>query len=278
MLAQFAKLSLQRSVSRPNPAAIQSLRLLSTDGKVSPPNEPVHLGNLADNPGAVTERLRLGRGPGYGKGKTAGRGHKGQNARSGNGPPRPWFEGGQTPLVKRMPKRGFVNQYAKKYQPLNLERLQHWIKDGRLNPEKVTLTELVQSRCVHKLDDGVKLLSDVRIFFWSSIQITLNKALITVVQGAEDFNVPVNIVVSRASRKAIEAIEKAGGSVTCTYYNNLALKVMKDPVEWMSKRQIPKFAQPVKTKDIDWYSDPKNRGYLADPEAIISEKATLKEI
>jgi large subunit ribosomal protein L15 len=62
-----------------------------------------------------------------------------------------------------MPKRGFVNQYAKKYQPLNLERLQHWVKDGRLNPEKVTLTELVQSRCVHKLDDGVKLLSDVRI-------------------------------------------------------------------------------------------------------------------
>ncbi|KAG2184715.1 hypothetical protein INT43_000628 [Umbelopsis isabellina] len=256
MLAQFAKLSLQRSVSRPNSAAIQSVRLLSTDGKVSPPSDPVHLGNLADNPGAVTERLRLGRGPGYGKGKTAGRGHKGQNARSGNGPPRPWFEGGQTPLVKRMPKRGFFNQYAKKYQPLNLERLQHWVKDGRLNPEKVTLTELVQSRCVHKLEDGVKLLSD----------------------GAEDFHVPVNIVVSRASRKAIEAIEKAGGSVTCTYYNNLALKVMKDPVEWMSKRRVPKFAQPVKTKDIDWYSDPKNRGYLADPEAIMTEKAALKEI
>lgn len=55
MLAQFAKLSVQRSVSRPNSAAIQSLRLLSTDGKVSPPTEPVHLGNLADNPGAVTE-------------------------------------------------------------------------------------------------------------------------------------------------------------------------------------------------------------------------------
>lgn len=178
-----------------------------------------------------------------------------------------------------MPKRGFFNQYEKKYQPLNLERLQHWVKDGRLNPEKVTLTELVQSRCVHKLEDGVKLLSDVRTFFFGSLRKSASKgSLIMFVQGAEDFNVPVNIVVSRASRKAIEAIEKAGGSVTCTYYNNLALKVMKDPVEWMSKRRIPKFAQPVKTKDIDWYSDPKNRGYLADPEAIMTEKAALKEI
>lgn len=55
------------------------------------------------------QRTRLGRGPGYGKGKTAGRGHKGQKARSGNGQPVPWFEGGQTPLVRRLPKRGFFN-------------------------------------------------------------------------------------------------------------------------------------------------------------------------
>lgn len=55
------------------------------------------------------KRTRVGRGPGYGKGKTAGRGHKGQKARSGNGQPVPWFEGGQTPLVRRLPKRGFYN-------------------------------------------------------------------------------------------------------------------------------------------------------------------------
>jgi len=255
MLAQFAKLSLQRSTIRANPASCQSLRLLSTDGKVIPPSQPIDLGNLADNPGAVTERLRVGRGPGYGKGKTAGRGHKGQKARSGNGPPRPWFEGGQTPLVKRLPKRGFVNQHAKKYQPVNLERLQHWIQEGRLNGENVTMADLLDSRCIHKIEDGVKLLAE----------------------GAEDFKVPVHIEVSRASRKAIEAIEKAGGSVTCRYYNSLGLRVLTRPEKW-EFRSLPKFAEPVKVKDKQWYSDPKNRGYLADPAAIETAKAEARAL
>jgi hypothetical protein len=60
-----------------------------------------------------------------------------------------------------MPKRGFVNQHAKKYQPVNLERLQHWILEGRLGGENITMTDLLDSRCIHKMEDGVKLLAEV---------------------------------------------------------------------------------------------------------------------
>jgi hypothetical protein len=63
-----------------------------------------------------------------------------------------------------MPKRGFVNQHAKKYQPVNLERLQHWILEGRLNGENITMTDLLDSRCIHKMEDGVKLLAEVSFY------------------------------------------------------------------------------------------------------------------
>lgn len=126
-------------------AQLKTIRSYSTH--VQPPKQNIGLGNLADNPGAVSQvyklltmnifcyyyycyyfmflyylyfvitfiyylfyqRTRVGRGTGSGKGKTAARGHKGQNARSGNGKPTPWFEGGQSPLVKIIPKRGFYN-------------------------------------------------------------------------------------------------------------------------------------------------------------------------
>ncbi|SAM04301.1 hypothetical protein [Absidia glauca] len=175
---------------------------------IQPPKTKIDLGNLADNAGAVSERTRVGRGPGYGKGKTAGRGHKGQKARSGNGQPVPWFEGGQIPLVKRLPKRGFYNIHGKEYQELNLDRLQHWINTGRIDAtQPITMKHLLDSRCIHKIEDGVKILS----------------------AGAETFTTPITIEVSRASQKAIEAIEKAGGKITTRYYNALALRATVHP-------------------------------------------------
>ncbi|KAI8376481.1 ribosomal protein L18e/L15P [Radiomyces spectabilis] len=199
-----------------------------------------HLANLADNPGAVSERTRVGRGPGSGKGKTAGRGHKGQKARSGNGKPTPWFEGGQTPLVKRLPKRGFYNLHGKEYQELNLDRLQHWIRSGRIDSSQpITMKHLLDSRCIHKIEDGVKLLS----------------------VGAEEFDIPITIEVSRASQKAIEAIEKAGGKITTRYYNSLGLRAITQPEKFI---EIPKFAAPLRKEDIKYYTDFKNRGYLAE--------------
>ncbi|KAI9485071.1 ribosomal protein L18e/L15P [Zychaea mexicana] len=192
-------------------ARFASARSFSTQA-VQPPKQPIHLGSLADNAGAVTQRKRVGRGPGSGLGKTAGRGHKGQKARSGNGKPVPGFEGGQTPLIKRIPKRGFYNIHGKDYHQLNLDRLQHWIQTGRIDASKtITMKELLDSRCIHKIQDGVKLLG----------------------VGSESFAHSIQIEVSKASQTAIDAIEKAGGKVTLCDLNKVALRAHVHPEKFM---------------------------------------------
>ena len=148
----------------------------------------MRLNELRDNPGATKEKKRVGRGPGSGKGKTAGRGIKGQKSRSGvaiNG-----YEGGQMPLYQRLPKRGFNNINAKRYAVINLGILQKFIDNGKLDI-KSTLNEevLLNSGLVRRVWDGVRL---------------LNKGQITS---------KVNIEVTGASKTAVAAIEKAGGTV-----------------------------------------------------------------
>ena len=107
-------------------------------GTPIPPEGVMALNNLRDNPHAKYDKVRVGRGNGSGKGKTAGRGHGGQNSRSGGGAPL-GFEGGQTPLARTLPKRGFVNKHRMVFTPVNLGRLQDFIDAGRLDPSK-TLT------------------------------------------------------------------------------------------------------------------------------------------
>ena len=148
----------------------------------------MRLNELRDNPGATKEKKRVGRGPGSGKGKTAGRGIKGQKSRSGvaiNG-----YEGGQMPLYQRLPKRGFNNINAKRYAVINLGILQKFIDNGKLDI-KNTLNEdvLLSTGLVRRLWDGVRL---------------LNKGQVTS---------KVNIEVTGASKSAIAAIEKVGGTV-----------------------------------------------------------------
>ena len=148
----------------------------------------MRLNELRDNPGATKEKKRVGRGTGSGKGKTAGRGIKGQKSRSGvaiNG-----YEGGQMPLYQRLPKRGFNNINAKRYAVINLGILQKFIDSGKLDV-KSTLNEevLLNSGLVRRVWDGVRL---------------LNKGQITS---------KVNIEVTGASKTAVAAIEKAGGTV-----------------------------------------------------------------
>ncbi|MDD2326159.1 MAG: 50S ribosomal protein L15 [Alphaproteobacteria bacterium] len=147
------------------------------------------LNDLRDNPGARKKPITVGRGIGSGKGKTCGRGVKGQKARSGvsiRG-----FEGGQMPLHRRLPKRGFKTMFPKDYAILNIGRLQEAIDDGRIDA-KATITEdmLLENGVVSKSADGVRLLGKGQI-----------KAKIT-------------IEVAGASASAIEAVEKAGGKVT----------------------------------------------------------------
>lgn len=172
----------------------------------------------------LSQKRRVGRGIGSSKGKTAGRGHKGQKARSGGGP-KLGFEGGQTPTRLRVPKRGFHNPFSRTYQPLNLDRLSEWIKSQRLDTSRViTMKDLRDSGAVRrKLDDGVKLLGN----------------------GAGEFAEKIEIEVSQVSKTARDSIERAGGKVTSVYYNRLGLRALTRP-EWFEKkgRVIPKPAQP----------------------------------
>ncbi|MBI5164478.1 MAG: 50S ribosomal protein L15 [Magnetospirillum sp.] len=147
------------------------------------------LNDLRDNKGARYKSKRLGRGIGSGKGKTSGKGVKGQTARTGvaiNG-----FEGGQMPIYRRLPKRGFNNIFAKDYVEVNLGRLQAAIAAGRIDAGKVIGTaELVAAGLIGNPRDGVRLLA----------------------RG--ELTSKVSIEVCGASKAAIAAVEKLGGSVT----------------------------------------------------------------
>ncbi|HJU18869.1 MAG TPA: 50S ribosomal protein L15 [Stellaceae bacterium] len=147
------------------------------------------LNEIRDNPGAHYRAKRVGRGIGSGKGKTAGRGGKGQTARSGvalNG-----FEGGQTPLHRRLPKRGFNNKiFRQDFEIVNLGRLQTALDSGRLKPEgTIDAAALVAAGLVRRVRDGVRLLAKGEI-----------KSAIT-------------IEVAGASKAAVAAVEEAGGTV-----------------------------------------------------------------
>jgi large subunit ribosomal protein L15 len=149
------------------------------------------LNELRDNPGSRLNSKRLGRGIGSGKGKTSGKGVKGQKAREGvalNG-----FEGGQLPIYRRLPKRGFHNLFRKVYAPVNLGVLDAAIEAGRVDgSQPITEAVLIAAGLAHARLDGVRLLADGEI-----------KRAIT-------------ITVSGASAAAKAAVEQAGGSVTTT--------------------------------------------------------------
>jgi large subunit ribosomal protein L15 len=159
------------------------------DGKGRTEDRKMKLNEIADNPGARKNRFRIGRGIGSGKGKTGGRGGKGQTARSGvriKG-----FEGGQMPLHRRLPKRGFRNTpFQKKFNEVNLGRLQTAIDAGRLDPKATVDSEaLVKAGVLRRSKDGVRLL------------------------GSGELKAKIDIVVMGASKSAQAAVEKAGGSI-----------------------------------------------------------------
>ena len=143
----------------------------------------MNLHEMKYNEGARKATKRLGRGQGSGQGKTAGKGHKGQNARSGGGVAI-GFEGGQTPIYKRIPKRGFTNMNRKEYAVVNLETLNRFEDGVNVTPELLRETGVVK-----KMLDGVKILGNG----------TLEKKL--------------TVTCHKISKSAKEAIEKAGGKV-----------------------------------------------------------------
>ena len=116
------------------------------------------LHELSPAPGSAKENYRKGRGPGSGNGKTAGKGHKGQNARSGGGV-RPGFEGGQNPLYRRLPKRGFYNRFAKEYAIVNVALLDKRFNDG----DVVDVNALVENGIIKNIKSGIKVLGNGEI-------------------------------------------------------------------------------------------------------------------
>lgn len=149
----------------------------------------MRLNELRDNPGAVKERTRVGRGIGSGKGKTGGRGVKGQKSRSGvaiKG-----FEGGQMPLHQRLPKRGFTKPNRARFAEVTLGRLQKAVDAGKLDPKAAIDAEaLIKAGVIRRAKDGVRII------------------------GGGEFKAKLSITAAGASKPAIAAVEKAGGSIT----------------------------------------------------------------
>jgi large subunit ribosomal protein L15 len=146
------------------------------------------LNEIRENDGATRNRKRVGRGIGSGRGKTSGAGHKGQKARSGvaiKG-----FEGGQMPIHRRLPKRGFTNIFRKNYVEVNLGRIQSAVDAGKLDSKKpVDEAMLVEAGVISKARDGVRIL------------------------GKGELKAKVELHAAGASKSAVEAVEKAGGKI-----------------------------------------------------------------
>lgn len=157
------------------------------------------LNELSPKEGSKKLRTRVGRGIGSGKGKTGGRGVKGQKSRSGvaiKG-----FEGGQMPLYKRMPKRGFNNPFGKTFATITLARLQEAIDTKKIDAKKdITEEVLIASKVIRRVKDGVRLL------------------------GTGEIKSKVNLKITGATKPALAAVEKAGGSVELIIVNVAPIK------------------------------------------------------
>ncbi|PYH99339.1 hypothetical protein BO71DRAFT_394408 [Aspergillus ellipticus CBS 707.79] len=239
------------------------------------------LASLSDTPGAYNKRIRRGRGPASGKGKTSGRGHKGQK-QHGKVPAR--FNGGQTEDIIVHGESGFKNIHSIDLAPVNLDRIQAWIDQGRIDPARpITIRELAQSRCIHQTKEGVKLLG-------RGVEKDDHE-----VPVASVLKQPIHIVVSRASAPAIAAIEAAGGSVTTRFYTKSAIaRIIRREMHpfvstaWTTEAGSAELAKaegregeiteaavmsemgfryrlpdPTKRRDIEYYRDPAHRGYLS---------------
>ena len=181
----------------------------------------MRLNELKDNPGAARDKKRIGRGIGSGKGKTSGKGHKGQKARTGVSLHE--FEGGQMPIYRRLPKRGFTNPTRKVYDPINLDRLQEAIERKKIDPSQtVTEAALRTAGLASRTGTvGVRLLARGEL----KTKLTLD--------------------LSSASQAAIDAVEKAGGKIT------IKKRVKKVRLRGAARRKARKSAKGDKAAAAD---------------------------
>ncbi|GMM32019.1 mitochondrial 54S ribosomal protein YmL10/YmL18 [Martiniozyma asiatica (nom. inval.)] len=215
------------------------------------------LARLTPPSGSHSRVKRVGRGPASGLGKTSGRGQKGQKARSSV--PN-WFEGGQTPIWKLFPKRGFYRHNKLELHDLNLSKIASFVECGKLNlAEGETLTMKHMKECgliSGPMKDGVSILAG---------------------GVAEDkgkpFKLNIKIEATKASTAAIEAIEKAGGSFTGIYFSKLGYRAHHSDSWFLeNKGKIPLNARPIARRDIVRYSDEAKRGYLIGDDYVTGIK------
>ena len=199
----------------------------------------MNLSSLRPPAGSTKKRKRVGRGPGSGHGKTSGRGEKGQKSRTGYSR-RPGFEGGQMPLVRRVPKRGFTNIFRKEFALVNLERL------DALEGSEFTPATLMERGVISNLRDGVMILSDGVL--WRAINVSAHK-------------------VSKAAQQKIEA---AGGKVT----------LIEEPVHRVRKVVEPKpeaAGKPAARKAAPKKTAVKKAAKKAAPKKTAPKKAAVKK-
>lgn len=193
---------------------------------------------------------RLGRGPGSGLGKTSGRGQKGQKAR-GSVPN--WFEGGQTPIWKLFPKRGFYRHQKLDLKELHLSKIQEFVQKGKLvlGPgEVLDMKKMKDSGLISGgMRDGVAILGDGPL---------------------SKYDLDISIEATKITKSAVEIIEKAGGKAKSVYYSrHLGLRAHHSP-NWFleNKGYIPLNSKPIARRDIQFYSDESRRGYLVDSDYV----------
>lgn len=216
-MALSSTLRSMRALCRTFPRGLQTSVEYPGAGGSTP--QPLRLNNIRDNAGARKKEVRVGRGRGSGCGKTSGRGQKGQKAR---GSVRLGFEGGQTPLHKRLPKINHHDPFARPLQPVSLGLVQRMIDLGRLpNEGTITMRELVRCGALRRVKFGVLL-----------------------VPGG-NFAANVDVQVTEAVPDAAEQVIDAGGQVTLAWYTKLGLRALVKPEKWVMKNlPLPRWAAP----------------------------------
>jgi large subunit ribosomal protein L15 len=186
----------------------------------------MRLNEISDGPGATKAKKRLGRGIGSGLGKTSGRGQKGQRSRSGVALKA--FEGGQMPLDRRLPKRGFKNIFAKDFNEVNIGRIQSAIDAKKLDPKTpITVQALLDAGLIRRVHDGVRLL------------------------GHGEIKTKVILEVTGASSGAVKAVEAAGGTVTVTPLPRPQAKPEGEGKPKKARKAAPKKAEGAPAKKAE---------------------------
>ncbi|KAG5178615.1 ribosomal protein L18e/L15P, partial [Tribonema minus] len=223
---------------------------------------PLKLNTLVPNPGAVSQKRRVGRGIGSGRGKTSKRGNKGTRARQGGSVPL-GFEGGQTPLHRRLPKRGFKNGADTSFDIVSIDKVFEYVAMGRLRvpvpepgapPRMLTMKDLQDAGVIGRIKFGLKLVGGRR-------QTADGDAPMARAVPESAYAAPLHLEVSGASAGAIAAVEARGGTVTCAHFNRLALRALLKPHKF-APGLLPRRARPPPRLMARFLSGDK-RGYLS---------------